>query len=169
MRLGRWERLLGDVVDMRVWRAISWKGGLEISTQDNKNRLSGDEFKLHLQRVLNSDPEPQPLSATADVTIQILDDPISPTEVSCQIRKLKVDKVCRPDGLSPDVLTMLPPAWLLTLTTLFNIVFASGVYPASWMRAKLFTFFKRGNRSDPNDCRGISFITAIKMLYDMVL
>ncbi|MPC44828.1 hypothetical protein E2C01_038508 [Portunus trituberculatus] len=109
-RLGKWEKLLSDADDARVWRAISWKGDLETSTPDNENRPSDDEFKFHLERVLNPDPLPPLVRATADVTIPILDDPISPTEVDCQIRKLKVNKACEPDGLFPGVLTMLFPA-----------------------------------------------------------
>ena len=42
------------------------------------------------------------------VTIPVLDDPINPAEVECQIKKMKIDKACGPDGLSPGVLTMLP-------------------------------------------------------------
>lgn len=169
VRLGRWERLLGDVDDARVWKAINWKGDLETSMLVNEDRPKDSDFKLHLERVLNPERVPPPLLVSSDVTVPVLDDPILAAEVDSQIRKMKVDKACGPDGLPPGVFAMLPPAWLLTLTTLFNAVFTSGVYPASWMRAKLFTVFKRGNRSDPNNYRGISVINAITKLYDMVL
>ena len=52
---------------------------------------------------------------------------------------------------------------------MFNIIFTSAFYPVSWTRAKLFMLFKRGNRKDPNNYRGISVISSIAKLYDMVL
>ena len=52
VRLGRWERLLDDSDDARVWRAISWKGELEAAL-DSVRCPSDEEFKVHLERVLN--------------------------------------------------------------------------------------------------------------------
>ena len=73
------------------------------------------------------------------------------------------------DGVSPGVLTMLPAVWLLSLTTLFNSVFLSGIYPVAWVRAKIFTIFKKGNRLDANNYRIISIINSIAKLYDSIL
>ena len=42
-------------------------------------------------------------------------------------------------------------------------------YPASWTRAKLFTIFKKGDKLNPNNYRGISVTNSICKLYDMVL
>ena len=64
---------------------------------------------------------------------------------------------------------MLTPAWILLITTLFNLILSSASYPVSWSRAKLFMLFKRGNRKDPNNYRGISVISSIAKLFDMVL
>ena len=168
-RLGRWERILEDADDVRVWKAISWKGDLEAYESDSVDRPSDDDFKVHFERVLNPDPAPPAPLVTAGVSIPVLDDPILPVEVDNQIKKMKVDKACGPDGVSPGLLTILPPVWLLALTTMFNTVFMSGVYPASWVRAKVVTIFKKGNRLDPNNYRGISIINSIAKLYDMIL
>ena len=53
--------------------------------------------------------------------------------------------------------------------TLFNCILTSATYPASWSKAKLFMLFKRGNRKDPNNYRGISVIDSIAKLFDMIL
>ena len=169
--LNRWERLLGDADDARVWQAISWKGDFESSRHNTgvSNVPSDEEFKAHFENVLNPSPPPPPLNIVGEVTIPVLDDPISPAEVERQIKKLKVDKACGPDGLTPGVFTMLPAQWLVVITTLFNSVFMSGRYPVSWVRAMIFTVFKRGSRSDVNNYRGISVINSLSKLYDMVL
>ena len=51
----------------------------------------------------------------------------------------------------------------------FNVIFASGVYPVSWVRAIVFMIFKRGSRSCADNYRGISVINAIAKVHDMVL
>lgn len=169
VHLGRWERLLDDSDDARVWKAINWKGDIEASDVGNDNRPSDSDFKVHFERLLNSDPTPPTPHLVTDVTIPVLDDPISTLEVQRKIRKLNVKKASGPDGLSPGILTMLPPTWILTLTTLFNNVFVSAVYPLSWIRAKIVAVFKKGDKSKPNNYRGISVINSIAKLYDMIL
>ena len=47
-------------------------------------------------------------------------------------------------------------------------IFSSATYPISWSKAKLVMIFKRGNRKDPNNYRGISIINSIAKLFDMV-
>lgn len=65
---------------------------------------------------------------TTDVTIPILDEPITPGEVHEQSRKMKPDKASGPDGIPPGVFTLLPAQWLCSLATLFNNSFLPGIY-----------------------------------------
>lgn len=105
----------------------------------------------------------------SNVTIPILDSQISPEEVQLQIKQLKPDKACGPDGVPPGILKMLPVQWILTLTTLFNTVFSQGRYPVEWSRAKLIAIFKKGNKKDVKNYRGISMMNSVGKLCDMVL
>lgn len=82
---------------------------------------------------------------------------------------MKSDRACGPDGISPGVFKLLPGHWILTLVTLFNNVFLYAQYPLSWSRAKVFTVFKKGDRKNPNNYRGISVTNAIAKLYDMII
>ena len=79
------------------------------------------------------------------------------------------DKACGPDGIAPCLFKCLPIQWLMTILTLFNTIFHSHVYPKAWTVAKLFTIFKKGNRCVVDNYRGISVISAIAKLYDMIL
>ena len=167
--LGRWERLLTDKDDARVWKAISWKGNFGEENVENVNSPSDEDFKVHFEHVLNPIPTPPPPRVSTTVTMPVLDEPILPAEVDMHIKRLKADMACGPDGVSPGVLTMLPAAWLLSLTSLFNSIFLSGIYPESWVRAKVFTIFKKGSRSDANNYRGISVINSITKLFDSIL
>lgn len=57
----------------------------------------------------------------------------------------------------------------MNLVILFNSVFLSGQYPASWTRAKLFTIFKKGEKLNPSNYRGISVTNSVCKRYDMIL
>lgn len=168
--LSRWERMLQDRDDSRVWKAIDWRGNVTMMSTNAQSRPTDDDFKTHFETILN------PIQAVIDIpvidtdlTIPILDDPITVHEVEQQIQRMKRDKACGPDGLTPGVFSMLPPHWILSLVTLFNNVFFSGQYPISWTRAKMCTVFKKGDRLSPNNYRGISVTNSITKLYDMVM
>ena len=81
---------------------------------------------------------------------------------------MKPNKAAGTDGISPGILKLLPLTWLILLTQIFNLVF-NGSYPFEWTMMKVFTIFKKGAKNDPNNYRGISILSAIPKLYDMVL
>ena len=60
VHLGRWERLLMDTDDARVWKAISWKGDFGENKNDKDTCPSDEEFKIHFERMLNPTPAPPP-------------------------------------------------------------------------------------------------------------
>ena len=102
------------------------------------------------------------------IYIPVLDDPISPVEVDTCVRRLKPNKAAGVDGISPSILRTLPDEWIVLLTRVFNMAFTSR-YPLAWSLMKIFSIYKKGHRLDPQNYRGISIISAIPKLYDMVL
>ena len=64
---------------------------------------------------------------------------------------------------------MLPAQWLLYLTILLSNIFSSGCYPAQWTYAKLNMLFKKGDKSNCDNYRGISIINSVAKVYDYVL
>lgn len=43
------------------------------------------------------------------------------------------------------------------------------MYPAPWIRAKMFIIFKKGGRNNPDNYRGISVTDSIAKLYDIII
>lgn len=171
MELGRWERLMEDDDDARVWKAIDWKGNYSTSTHSDSNLPSDAEFRDHFEKVLNPARETQnDLSdLSTDINIPVLDEPISPLEVQNQIKRMKVNKACGPDGIPPGVFSLMSPQWLVTIATLFSCIFSSAMFPYAWIRAKVFVIFKKGDKTNTDNYRGISVINSIAKLYEMVL
>ena len=165
----RWERLLRDHDDSSVWKAIDWKGKIGGTTRID-DHPTDQEFKEFFEEVLNPiDVRPISNEIGSDVHIPVLDNLIMSEEVQVQIRKIKPNKSCGPDGVSPDILKMLPPQWVITLATLFSAIFMSSSYPSVWSLGKLFTIFKKGDKSNPKNYRGITVINCLAKLYDMIL
>ena len=99
----------------------------------------------------------------------ILGDPITIADVQSVIdQQLKAGKGARPDGVSPGVFKLLPGEWVMFLCTLMNSIFLTG-YPMNWAPARLIMLFKKGNRLDCDNYRGISVINSAAKVYDYVL
>ena len=167
----RWDRLLHDPDDARVWKALDWKGKFT-DNAINDDSPSDIEFKNFYETNLNqygNDSHMYEFHNAVNINVPILDNPITPEEISKQIDRMKANKSCGPDGIPPGVFKLLTPSWILLITSLFNLIFSSASYHVSWSKSKLFMLFKRGNRKDPNNYRGISVINSVAKLFDMVL
>ena len=168
--LERWDRLLNDNDDARVWQAIDWKGQYQ---ENNDNRIcpNDEQFKDFYEELLNHTrvaEDPIDLN-DYNVTIPVLDGEILENEVRTQIHKLKSGKSGGPDGLCPGLFKVLPVQWVMMFISLFNVIFSTARYPTPWQLARLVTIFKRGDRVLPVNYRGINIINVIAKLYDMVL
>ena len=116
----RWERLLKDPDDARVWKALDWKGQF-CDNNDKSNATPSDvEFKdfyeSYLNQYINNNSE-DPLDNVICPYIPILDDPIVPDEVITQINRMKSNKSCGPDGIPPGLFKLLTPQWILLITS----------------------------------------------------
>lgn len=127
LTLERWNRLLNDTDDSRVWRAIDWKGEYK-DTNINRVCPGNNQFQSFFEDLYNP-PDIDDIgnaggeAVAIPVTIPILDDAILVTEVEACIKRLKQDKAGGPDGLCPGIFKVLPPQWILSITTLFNTIF----------------------------------------------
>ena len=98
----------------------------------------------------------------------MLDNDITLDEVVQEIQKLKQDKACGPDGVSPGIFKLLPAQWIYFIVSVLNAIY-SGSYPASWHSARMITLFKKGNRALTKNYRSINIINSMAKIYDMVL
>ena len=127
------------------------------------------KFCEHYEKLLKSHESIQNFVPENNIYIPVLDNDITVDEVNEQIKRLKRNKAAGCDGLAPGILKLLNVTWIMLLTFLFNVMF-NGHYPHEWNKQKVFNIFKKGDRSDINNYRGISIMGAIsKLHYDMVL
>ena len=166
-----WEWLLSDTDDRRMWQVIDWQGKYKDIDYINDYTIgpTDEEFREFYEDVYN----PHGVECLehnefrTNVTIPILDDDITIDEVSKQVvHRLKHDRACGPDGISPGIIKILPARWTYFILMLFNSVFSSGCYPVSWQTARMVTIFKKGDRTLPKNYRGINIINCLAKLYD---
>ena len=163
----RWNKILQYADHKSLRRAINWAGTFD--TIPNQNVTPSDrEFCDHYEKLLKSHESIQNFVPENNIYILVLDNDITVDEVNEQIKRLKMNKAAGCDGLAPGILKLLNVTWIMLLTFLFNVVF-NGHYPHEWNKQKVFNIFKKGDRSDTNNYRGISVMGAISKLYDMVL
>ena len=164
----RWENILNSNDDKLIWNSINWKCNIE----EPEYEIPPDSnFQEHLETILNPEDGMQldQDEYLSDVHIPVLNDPISPIEVEDVIHKqLKPNKGCGPDGIAPGLLRLLPIQWLLNLTILLNCVFFNA-YPVKWTYAKLCMLFKKGDKTNCDNYRGISMINNVAKIYDYIL
>ncbi|CAL4124081.1 unnamed protein product, partial [Meganyctiphanes norvegica] len=168
---GRWDRILGEDDQSKLWQAINWRGEITDVHSVEESKPTDEIFKYHFEGIFNppNADNPDPSELHTNVTIPVLDELIKPDEIISQIRKLKPNKASGPDGLPPGLFKLLPAEWIIFITALFNNLFLSGSYPDCWTSAKLFTVFKRGSKVVPGNYRGINVINSLAKLYDMIL
>ena len=158
--------ILGIFSDM--WSAINWNGTINDHHVEN-SKPSDIDFCSHFESLLNPEGVTNcDYVPNSNLYIPILDDPISPDEVNTCIHKLKPNKAAGIDGISPGLLKLLPDNWIILLTYVFNLVFLAD-YPMNWTLLKVFTIHKKGPHQDPNNYRGISVLSALPKVYDMIL
>ncbi len=166
----RWERLVNDSNDKRVWAAIDWRGEY-IENRNAEVRPSSEDFRAYYDEVYNPEGStaPDPNQCQSDVFIPVLDEPVEVGEVITQMNNMKPNKSCGPDGVSPGVVKYLPGQWILALTEMFNSILASATYPSSWRLARMFNIYKKGYRKEASNYRGINVINSVAKLFDSIL
>ena len=88
---------------------------------------------------------------------KIIEDTIITEElVEKKLRELNPHKAQGPDQIPPKVLKELYKELTKPLTILFKKSLDSGKIPEDWKFAEVTAIFKKGNKTDPGNCRPVS-------------
>lgn len=98
-----------------------------------------------------------------------LDKTITSKEIVDAVKSLKNEKSSAYDNiinemLSADVSTLKP-----VLNVLFNSIFDSGYYPSIWKLGIIVPIFKKGDKMDPQNYRGITLLSCLAKLFSRIL
>ena len=166
----RWRKVLENKDSRQLWQSVDWSGSFA-TPPDVQITPSVKQFCDHYNALLNPSGLSEEYINFQPITekyIPILDDDITVDEVRVQMSRLRSNKAAGCDGVAPGLLKLLNDAWIMLFTFVFNVVFC-GCYPDEWNKMKMFNIHKSGSRLDTSNYRGISIMSAVAKLYDMVL
>lgn len=99
----------------------------------------------------------------------LLDSEITFSEIENAIRHTKAKKAPGPDNIGNAFYKALPLDWILYLQTLFNNILCKETLPTSWSKVNMTMIYKKGDKKDRNNYRGIALINSITKIFTQVL
>ena len=167
----RWHQILTNKESRSLWTSINWNGSFD-RPPDELTRPSDETFCAHYLKLLNPGVQMKVYLPSVFkcpfLMMVILDDDITPLEVHTNVKKLKTNKAAGCNGLPPGVLKHVNQDWIILLTLLFIMVFSSD-YPSDWNSLKVFNIYKKGSQLGTANYRGISIMSALSKVYDLIL
>ena len=109
----------------------------------------------------------QYLKGVTDCTFQLR--PVTVVQVSKLLDKLPVKKATGLDDISNRLLKEASNAISNQITDIFNLSIATGTFPKEWKMARVTSIFKKDDRTDPNNYRPISVISAISKVFERLI
>ena len=85
------------------------------------------------------------------------------------MRKLKSSLTPGPDGIPAIVLKKCIPGLLQPLRHLFQLSLSTGTFPSFWKSAFVFPVYKKGDKSNAENYRGISSLNALSKLFELLV
>ena len=98
----------------------------------------------------------------------ILDSKISKDEIRSAIKSLKVNKAPGIDHLPPSLFKAFDNSLVSFLSKLFNSAFDAGTFPRCWSLGYIKPFFKKGDRMNPNNYRGITVLPVMGKIFTSI-
>ena len=107
------------------------------------------------------------ISATCEDAF--LDKKIERREILECIRKIKNNKAGGSDGLVGELLKYGGMGMVLLLEELFLVIWHEEVVPRQWREGLIINLFKKGDREDPGNYRGITLLSVVGKVFCKIL
>ena len=99
----------------------------------------------------------------------ILNGPISITEIVNSVQRLKNEKSPGPDELIGEFFKFSIDVLLPYLHIIFNRIFDSGEFPRDWSKGIIVPIFKKGDINNPGNYRAISLLSVFSKIFTAIL
>ena len=126
------------------------------------------EMKGLVDNILNGEADLH-MNDPDGIVLDTLDQPISENEIRESIEYLKNNKSPGIDGIPAEFFKKCSNIIVPLLWKLFNKIFNTGDFPESWGEGIIFPIYKKGNKSQANNYRGITLLPIISKIYTRIL
>lgn len=162
-----WDFLLNNNDERLIWKAINWKGEVNAAPLEKPR---DEEFASYYKELLSKDIPDLNIDnfdLTSCPEIPVLDQPLVHDEIENGINSMKTS--VGQDGTDTGIFRYLNPHIMTFITLIFNIIFFCQIYPEKWGISKLTNIFKKGNRLNCSNYRGLSIMNSFSKLYDICI
>ena len=167
------EKLGGSINNSTVfWNSLR-KLGLKSRSVVSEN-INTQKWFEHFQKVFSfnenyNDDQPNTENDRNEEEQHVLDQVITFEEVENAVKRIQCGKACGIDGIVGEMLKSGGELTIHFLRELFNKIFDSGVYPKEWSKAIVVPIFKKGDRDNPDNHRGVSLINITCKCFTSIL
>lgn len=114
----------------------------------------GEDAKLEIDSVTNYRQ-----------TVEFLDNPFNMTELNCVLESLKLNKSPGQDHIVNEFLINANMQLKQCLLDIFNKILDTEYFPTMWSEGTITPIFKKGDKSNTNNYRGITILSNIGKLF----
>ena len=98
-----------------------------------------------------------------------LDTEITDHEIINATKKIKTKKATYSDQISNEMIKASADILIKGFNKAFNTILTAGKFPTSWCEGLITPIYKTGNRSDPNNYRGICVSSSLGKFFCSIL
>ena len=153
----------------RLWDAVDWKGKSIIrKSEEISAEITTSYFKRIFQssKTVNNPTLASTIPPHSNNHVPDLDRDITIDDINLSIKS--IGKGTSLDGISPDVMMILPLSMRKLLCRLYNNTFTDQ-YPIKWQQQLLFPHPKKGHKTSDPKLRGIAIAPVLSRIYDKIL
>jgi len=107
--------------------------------------------------------------AQQTINLEPLNGRISDEEIVKVSKKMKNNKACGIDQITNEYIKYSLPIILPILNKLFNKILDTGVMPEDWVTGIIVPLYKKGDKKDPANYRGITLLSCIGKMFTSIL
>ena len=108
-------------------------------------------------------------SLSEEVTYSLLDKEIEKGEIAKCLRNLKNSKTGGSDGIVGELLKYGGSGMVDLLEQLFSVIWQEEIVPRQWREGLIVNIFKKGDREDPANYRGITLLSVVGKVFCKIL
>ena len=154
------------------WSIISRMNNWGKNQTDPADNITIDKWVRHFEGLLNDKTTTKTSSHTqtnGNTFDPILDGRISYKELKEGLAQLKVGKAPGPDEILGEYLKIFGNSFGSILLKLIRFIFAEHIYPSKWNVNFLKPIYKKGEKTDPDNCRGLAIGSIFGKLFSIIL
>ena len=151
---------LNTVKDSKEW----WKLVKELKNENrsSNSEIAVNEFRVYFEKLLNPEEGVAAISYAPNFnTSELLDSSITGCEVEKMLKNTKVGKAAGEDKIPYEFYRYATTEFQILLAKSFTHLYENCVFDQSFQTSLLFPIFKKGDKTEVRNYRGISFMNCV--------